>query len=107
MVNFRAEGRGEAWLNDFSQRLLDASIEIDRRGALSARFRTERGRPMVFTGNLTGGDRGVLRADVVSDDNRLRGQMTLWMDGRGNVDRVSLEGGGAGRDRLRLNWERR
>ena len=65
---------------------------------------------MVFTGNLTGGDRGVLRADVVSEDNRLRGQMTLWTDGRGNVDRIALEGGGAqgaSRDRLRLNWQRR
>lgn len=106
VVDFRGEGRGMAELNGFTQPVSAAEINIDRRGALTARFRTERGRPLVFTGNVIGGGEGTLRADVVSEDGRQRGQMTLVLGGPGTVRHVNLESGN-GRDRLRLNWDRR
>ena len=51
-------------------------------------------------------DRGRLKASVTSEDGRLRGPMYISVDERQNVNSITLEATD-GRDRMRLNWDRR
>jgi hypothetical protein len=106
-VNFRGNGRGEASMNSFGQmRLGEVNIDIDRGGKIFASFRADRGRSLTFNGNVVAREGNRWKADVVSDDRRLRGPMFFSVDDRGNVNTVSIEAGD-GRDRIRLNWDRR
>jgi hypothetical protein len=106
VINFRGRGRGVATLNNFEDRLSDVDVNIDRGGKIVVVFRAERGRTHGFNGQVTGRDGGRLRADVVSDDRRLRGPMFISVDDRQNVISISLEATD-GRDRLHLAWDRR
>ena len=106
-VNFRGNGRGEASMNSFGQmRLGEVNIDIDRGGKIFASFRAERGRSLTFNGNVVAREGNRWKADVVSDDRRLRGPMFFSVDDRGNVNTVSIDAGD-GRDHIRLNWDRR
>ena len=106
-VSFRGNGRGEASTNNFGQmRLGEVNIEIDRGGKVVAWFRTDRGKPLSFNGNVMVREEGRWKADVVSEDRRLRGPMWFSVDERGNVHSVNIEATD-GRDRMRLNWDRR
>jgi len=49
---------------------------------------------------------GRLKADVMSEDRRLRGPMYISVDRSQNVNSITLEATD-GRDRLHLNWDRR
>jgi hypothetical protein len=82
------------------------NIEIDRGGKLVAWFRVDRGRPLTFTGQVLAQENGRWKIDVMSEDRRLRGPMWVSVDDRRQVNSVSLEATD-GRDRLRLNWDRR
>lgn len=107
VLHFRGEGRGVAAMPDgFEQRLGDVSVDIERSGRLVAVFRGDRGRDLVFNGNVTDREGDRWRADVVSQDGRFRGPLFMFVDDRDEVRRLSIEAG-EGRDRLRLNWERR
>jgi hypothetical protein len=107
VMRYSGPGRGQSVLQGSgTQRLADVSVNIDRGGHLQVSFRTESGRPLSFTGTVMGQDGGTIKADVATDDRRLRGPMYLSIDNRSNVYRVSLEATD-GRDRLRLNWDRR
>jgi len=106
-ITFRGFGRGESAFNDYGvQRLSNVTVDIDRGGKLVATFRTDRGRPLSFTGVVIGREEGRLKADVTTEDRRLRGPMFLSVDDRQNVNSITLEATD-GRDRLRLNWDRR
>ena len=107
-VSFRGKGSGAASMNNAGEiRLGEVSIEIDRGGKLVALFRTDdRARPISFTGQILANEGGRWKADVMSDDRRLRGPMWISVDDRRQVNSVSLEATD-GRDRMRLNWERR
>ena len=105
-IDFKGNGRGAATLNNFDRRLFDCSMTIDRGGRVVVSFRTDRGGQMNFTGRVTGKDGGRLRADVVSEDGRLRGPMFISTGQRDNINSITLEATD-GRDRLRLNWDRR
>jgi hypothetical protein len=107
VITFRGPGRGSASFSGFgSQRLSDVTIDIDRGGRLSAWFRTDRGRPLTFTGSVIAEEGGRLKADVMSEDRRLRGPMYISVDDRRNVNSVTLEATD-GRDRISLIWDRR
>lgn len=106
-IDFRGQGRGTSTHNTYGvQRLSDVTVNIDRSGRMMATFRTDRGRPLSFTGAVIGSEGGRLKADVVSDDGRLRGSMFISVDERRNVNSITLEATD-GRDRLRLTWDRR
>ena len=109
-VSFKGTGSGAASMNDAGEmRLGEVNIEIDRGGKLVASFRTGdrgRGRPLSFTGQILASEGGRWKADVMSDDRRLRGPMWISVDDRRQVNSVTLEATD-GRDRLRLNWDRR
>jgi hypothetical protein len=104
-----SRGRGSSSLSGVgSQRLSDATVDIDRGGRVQVAFRTNSGRPLMFTGNVVGRDGETLKVDAVADDRmlRLRGPMYISIGPRENVYRIALEATN-GRDRLRLDWERR
>jgi hypothetical protein len=109
VVHFNSPGRGGSTLSGYGQqRLLDATVDIDRGGRIQVSFRTDTGRPITFSGSVIGRDGDVLKADVAADERmlRLRGPMYLTLQGRDNIFRISLEATN-GRDSLRLNWDRR
>lgn len=106
-VSFRGNGRGTASLTGSGDMMLgQVSIEIDRGGKMVATFRVDRGRPLTFTGQILAQENGRWKADVMSEDRRLRGPMWVSVDDRRQVNTVSLEATD-GRDRLRLNWDRK
>lgn len=107
-LSFHGDGRGTASTNDFGEiRLGEVTIEIDRGGKLLARFRTNgRGQPLSFTGQILSNEGGRWKADVMSEDRRLRGPMWISVDESRQVNTVTLEATD-GRDRMRLNWDRR
>jgi len=108
VVNFRGQGRGTAvWSNAGDLRLGDCNVDIDRGGKIIAVFRAERGRVLTFTGQVVDREGSRYKADVVSEDRRLRGPMWISVAGReGEINSITLEATD-GRDRLRLNWDRR
>ncbi|HYW42329.1 MAG TPA: hypothetical protein VE959_05705 [Bryobacteraceae bacterium] len=108
VLHYSNPGRGASNLSGVgSQRLFDATVDIDRGGHVQVSFRTDSGRPLMFTGSVVGRDGDALKADVVADDRmlRLRGSMFISMDQRENIYRISLEATN-GRDRLQVNWDR-
>jgi hypothetical protein len=109
-VSFKGNGSGTASMNNAGEMGLgEVNIEIDRGGKLVASFRTGergRGRPLSFTGQILASEGGRWKADVMSEDRRLRGPMWISVDDRRQVNGVTLEATD-GRDRMRLNWDRR
>jgi hypothetical protein len=106
-LNFRGNGRGSAEMNNgFDLRLGDVNVDIDRGGRVIVSFRAERGRDLTFTGQVVGRDGGRLRADVISQDRRMRGPMMISVGDRDNVNAITFDGGD-GRDRMRITWDRR
>jgi hypothetical protein len=107
VINFRGQGQGRAvWQDAGDLRLFDCNIDIDRGGRIVAVFRAERGRTLTFRGQVMSQEGGRWKADVASEDNRLRGPLLFMVDERRTVDRISLEATD-GRERMRLNWDRR
>ena len=108
VIHYNGRGRGTSQMSGSgSQRLSDANVDIDRGGRVIVSFRTDRGRPLTFSGQIIGRDRDVLKADVAGDDRlRLRGPMYISVDDRSNVYRISLDAGN-GRDRMQLDWQGR
>jgi hypothetical protein len=107
ITELRGQGRGAAALNNMGeQRLSDVTINVDRGGRVLVSFRSERGRPLSFTGTVMESEGGRLKADVMSEDRRLRGPMYISVDRSQNVNSITLEATD-GRDRLHLNWDRR
>ncbi len=106
-LNFRGNGRGEAWMNDFGPvRLGEVSINVDRGGRVAAWFRTERGRGLVFNGNVATREGDRWRADVMSEDRRYRGTLWFRVDPGGNVLSLATDLSD-GRDRMQVNWDGR
>jgi hypothetical protein len=105
VINFRGRGEGESRLNEYSQRLQDVSVDIDRGAKIVVSFRGDRGRTVVFTGALIGREGARLRADMLTEDRRLRGTMTLSVDDRQQVNSITMDATD-GRDRLHLTWDR-
>jgi hypothetical protein len=105
-LNFRGNGRGVASMNGSEQRLGDVNVDIDRGGRVQVTFRADRGRELLFTGQVVAREGGRLRADVASQDRRLRGPMFISVGDRDSVNAITFEGGD-GRDRMRLTWDRR
>ncbi len=107
-LSFRGNGHGTAAMNDSGETPLgQVTIEIDRGGKFVAWFRTAgRGQSLSFTGQIVASEGARWKADVMSDDHRLRGPMWITVDERKQVNTVTLEATD-GRDRMRLSWDRR
>jgi hypothetical protein len=107
-LHFTGRGNGVSTTSGYgTQRLFDATVDMDRGGRILVSFRTDSRRPLTFSGMVVDSDRDGWRADVSTDDRaRLRGSMHLLRDARGDLFRVELEATN-GQDRLHLEWGRR
>jgi hypothetical protein len=107
-IDYRGNGHGvSAFNNSGEERLFDVSVNVDRGGRILVSFRGEKGQPpLSFTGTVIASEGGRLKADVVSEDRRLHGPMYISVDDKRNVNSITLEATD-GRDRLRVNWERK
>ncbi len=107
VIHFSGAGRGQSALAGFGpERLMGVNVDIDRGGRLIARFRTDSGRPLVLTGRIIDREGVQYKVDAMTEDRRLRGPMYLTLNSRDEVNTITFEGTN-GRDRMRLNWDRR
>jgi hypothetical protein len=112
VVNFRGRGQGQQVLDGADQKLADVSVDIDRSGKILVTFLAgrevpkERPRQIVFTGMVLRREESRLKADMATEDHRLRGTMTLSLDDRNNVNSIALEATD-GQSHLHLTWDRR
>jgi hypothetical protein len=106
-IAYRGDGSGSAVFDGSPQRLYGLVLDIDRRGRVVLSIRMDGGRTLAFSGTVVGQEGNRLRADVVTDDRfRLRGEAAISLGERRNVNSVTIRAGD-GRDRLRVNWDRR
>jgi len=107
-IDFHGQGHGSSALNNSGeQRLFDVSVNVDRGSRILVTFRGERGQPpLSFTGTVIASEGGRLKADVVTEDQRLHGPMYISVDDRQKVNSITLEATD-GRDRLRVKWDRK
>jgi len=107
VIHFDGVGRGQSVRSGFgAERLSAVNVDIDRGGRILVRFRTDNGRPLAFTGTVIGREGVQYKVDAMTEDRRLRGPMYLTLSSRDEVNTITFEGTN-GRDRLRLNWDRR
>lgn len=103
----QGKGSGEATLNqEAATPLGPVTIEIDLTGKILVAFRVNGGQPLLFTGTVVSHEQNRWKADTISAERSLHGPMEFTLDGRGNVNNVTLAATD-GRDRLQLTWNRR
>lgn len=105
-INFRGKGAGETRRNEATLALHDVTVDIDRGAKILVSFDGDRKTKVIFSGTLIAREGALLKADVISDDRRLRGVMVMSVDDRQNVNSISLDATD-GQDHLKLNWGRR
>jgi hypothetical protein len=107
---FHSGGRGRGfstWNGKDSDSFTEASVDIDRGGKIFVSFRTDRGKPLTFSGSLMAPEGEMLKADITSGDRAdLRGPMYLSRDAKGSIYRITADITN-GQDRLHLDWDRR
>lgn len=111
-ITYKGRGAGESVLNDGAAQMLgEVRVDIDLGGKIMVSFTPEPrhshgARPVVFTGSVTARQSGSIRANMMTDDRRLSGAMSLSVDQKNNVDTIALSATN-GQDRLTLHWDRR
>jgi len=112
-TEYKGHGSGETVLNDGAgQPLADVRVGIDLGGKIVVSFTPDKRRggastrPVLFTGSVTTRDGSTIHADMVTQDHRLHGAMTLTVDDKHNVHRIAMNATD-GQDHLRLTWDRR
>jgi hypothetical protein len=105
---FQFNGDGRGFLNRRNgpdARVRDVRLTLDRRGFVNLAFQAEGfDRPLVFNGRAT--NYGPESIDAVFDDGRARSTATIYVDRRGNVLRINMNGRIRGDD-FRLDWRSR
>lgn len=106
-AHYTSRGGGDWSLNSSPpRRVQDATLDIDHGGKVIVSFRAGKERPLVFSGTVITSEGGRLKVDAASEDGRLRGPMYITLSGPKDIASITLEATD-GRDRLRLNWNRR
>jgi hypothetical protein len=106
-ATYQGKGSGEATINrEGGTSLGPVTIEIDLTGKILVAFRVNGGQPLLFSGTVISHEQNRWKADTISAERSLRGPMEFTVDGRGNVNTVTLAATD-GRDHLQLTWNRR
>jgi len=113
-ITYKGHGSGESVLNeDAGQRLGDVRADIDLGGRIVVSFTPKQPpgahrppRRVMFTGSVMTREGSKIRADMVTDDRRLHGTMTLSVDDSHNVSSIAMNATD-GQDHLHLTWDRR
>jgi hypothetical protein len=107
VTTYHGRGAGTAVYHDTDSRTLgDVNADVDLSGRIQVIFRINRGRPIEFDGMVVAREEGRIKADVTSEDGRLRGPMYLAVDAKQNVTNVTLDATD-GRDRVQVTWDKR
>jgi hypothetical protein len=111
-TTYHGHGFGESNLDEQRHRLGDVRVDIDLGGKIvvsftPARPRGMRGAPrlVLFNGSVMTREGSRIRADMVSEDRRLHGTMTVSVDSSQNVNSISMNATD-GQSHLRLTWDR-
>lgn len=113
-IEYRGAGSGESVLNESTkERLGDVMVAIDLGGKAVVAFfpdppRGPRGalrKRAVFTGSLMSREGSRLRLSLVTEDQRLRGTMTLSVDEKHTVNSITMNATD-GQDHLHITWDR-
>lgn len=111
-IEYRGHGLGQSLLDGHGQRLGDVRVAIDLGGKIVVSFATGMGRggraaphQVYFTGSVMSREGARIRANMVTDDQRLHGTMTLSVDEKNNVNSVTMSATD-GQDHLRITWDR-
>jgi hypothetical protein len=111
-TEYRGRGLGQSVLNGHGQHLADVRVDIDLGGKVVVSFTTGPGRggrgnsrPVYFMGSVMGREGARIRANMVTEDQRLHGTMTLSVDEKNNVNSVTMNATD-GQDHLRITWDR-
>jgi len=113
-VTYTGRGSGESLLNEGTgQRLAGVRVDIDLGGKIVVSFTPEQARgvrrpprPLTFSGSVMTREGLRIRADMVTEDRRLHGTMTLSVDDSHTVNSITMSATD-GQDRLHLTWDRR
>jgi hypothetical protein len=113
-VTYTGRGSGESLLNEGTgQRLAGVRVDIDLGGKIVVSFAPEQARgvrrpprPLTFSGSVMTREGSRIRADMVTEDRRLHGTMTLSVDDSHNVNSITMNATD-GQDHLHLTWDRR
>ncbi len=113
-VTYTGRGSGESLLNEGTgQRLAGVRVDIDLGGKIVVSFTPEQARgvrrpprPLTFSGSVMTREGSRIRADMVTEDRRLHGTMTLSVDDSHNVNSITMNATD-GQDHLHLTWDRR
>jgi hypothetical protein len=112
-VAYIGHGAGEVLLDDRSQRVGDVRVDIDLGGNIIVSFTADTPRGprgprhlVLFNGTVMTREASRIRADMVTEDRRLHGTMTLSVDDRQNVNGITMNATD-GQEHLRLTWDRR
>ncbi len=87
-----------------AQRLLEASVDIDRSGHAIIAFRCDRASPEIFNGFLMDREGDRMKIDAATEDHRLRG--TMWVTVDGSAVRSVQMDGTDGQDHIRVQWDK-
>jgi hypothetical protein len=113
-IEYRGTGSGESVLNESTkERLSDVMVAIDLGGKAVVAFwpdppRGPRGgvrKRIVFTGTLMSREGSRIRVNLVTEDQRLRGTMTLSVDEKHSVNSITMNATD-GQDHLHITWDR-
>jgi hypothetical protein len=109
-MTYRGRGGGESAVDDQAQELSSVRVDIDLGGKIVVSFQSPqpagvrgKSRPVLFSGTVIAREGSNIRADVVTENRRLHGTMTLAMDGRQNVTSIKLNATD-GQTHLHLTW---
>jgi hypothetical protein len=91
-LRFTGTGHGVAAAGGMEWRLSTVTVAFDRAGRAEIAFRAGRDRQLQFTGNVTAKEDAGWRAEVMSEDGKLRGAMVVAVDEKDRVRSVTLEG---------------
>ncbi|MEI9974431.1 MAG: hypothetical protein WDO73_21740 [Ignavibacteriota bacterium] len=98
-VDYHGHGSGESVLNEHTtQKVGDMRVDIDLGGKIVVAFAPDppRGphgvarRPLVFSGSVMSREGSSIRASMTTEDQRLRGTMTLSVDENRKVNSLSM-----------------
>ncbi|HUA62500.1 MAG TPA: hypothetical protein VML19_27330 [Verrucomicrobiae bacterium] len=104
-IHYSGRGNGTTVSNGAeTQRLLEASVDIDRVGHAIIAFRCDRAAPEIFNGFLMDREGDKMKIDAATEDHRLRG--TMWVTVEGTAVRSVEMDGTDGQDHLLVHFEK-
>lgn len=113
-LEYKGRGTGEIVVNDQTPRAVrDVRVDIDLAGKVVVFFTPEKVRgthtatqAVVFTGTVLAREDSTIKADMVTEDHRLHGTMSIKVGDKNQVRGIGMSATD-GQGHLRLTWQPR